>query len=188
MPNAVAPLVLVLMLGLVIARVQLLRRQGVAAMQFGKIDRTDFLIPPVAFFYFYLIFAESFGWPSPSSQRFFDSEAIGWLGVGLCAAGLAVLLWSLISFGRSFRIGIDQERPDRLITTGVFAHSRNPIYVAFAAILGGQFLIFPNWIVLTYLLAGVWLFHRQVLREESFLEGHYGAEYAAYRQRVRRYL
>jgi len=61
-------------------------------------------------------------------------------------------------------------------------------YVAFDAILGGQFLIFPNWIVLTYLLAGVWLFHRQVLREESFLEGHYGAEYAAYCQRVRRYL
>lgn len=62
------------------------------------------------------------------------------------------------------------------------------ICVAFAAILGGQFLIFPNWIVLTYLLAGVWLFHRQVLREEAFLEGHYGAAYAAYRQRVRRYL
>jgi protein-S-isoprenylcysteine O-methyltransferase Ste14 len=85
-------------------------------------------------------------------------------------------------------VGIDVDHPDKLITTGVFAFSRNPIYVAFAFILLGQFLIFSNWIVLAYLIAGVWLFHRQVLREEGFLKDHYGQEYAAYCQRVRRYL
>ena len=47
--------------------------------------------------------------------------------------------------------------------------SRNPIYVAFGMILLGQFLIFPNWLLLIYLAAGVWLFHRQVLREEEYL-------------------
>jgi len=104
------------------------------------------------------------------------------------AVGLALLLWTLVSFGRSFRVGIDQDRPDRLITTGSFAISRNPIYVAFAIILLGQFLIFPNFILLIYLVAAVWLFHRQVLREEAFLKQHYGQEYAAYCRRVRRYL
>lgn len=34
----------------------------------------------------------------------------------------------------------------------------------------------------------VGLFHRQVLREEAFLEQHYGKEYAEYRLRVPRYL
>lgn len=187
-PRIVAPITIVLLILLVVARVQLLRRQGIQAMQFGKIDKTDFLIPPFALFYFYLIFAAVLGWPSPTHQRFFELEAIDWLGAGACLAGLVVLLWSLMSFGDSFRVGIDQDRPDRLVTSGVFAHSRNPIYVAFALILTGQFLIFPNWVPLIYLVAGVWLFHRQVLREEAFLRGHYGEAYTAYCQRVRRYV
>ena len=57
---------------------------------------------------------------------------------------------------------------DQLVTTGIFAFSRNPIYIAFGLILLGQFLVFPNWILLVYLGAGTWLFHRQVLREEAF--------------------
>jgi protein-S-isoprenylcysteine O-methyltransferase Ste14 len=97
-------------------------------------------------------------------------------------------IWSLISFGRSFRVGIDTDRPDRLITSGIFAISRNPIYVAFATVLVGQFLIFPNWILLVYIGAATWLFHRQILREEEYLKKHYGAEYADYCRRVRRYL
>jgi len=98
------------------------------------------------------------------------------------------LLWSLISFRQSFRIGIDSDRPDVLIVDGVFAFSRNPIYVAFAMVLIGEFLIFANWISLIYLGAATWLFHRQVLREENFLKEHYGQAYEAYCSRVRRYL
>jgi protein-S-isoprenylcysteine O-methyltransferase Ste14 len=93
-----------------------------------------------------------------------------------------------MSFGRSFRIGIDTDQPDTLITDGIFAFSRNPIYVAFAIILIGEFLIFPNWLTLIYLGAATWLFHRQVLREEDYLRGHYGAAYEDYCHRVRRYL
>ena len=81
------------------------------------------------------------------------------------------MLASLISFGRSFRVGIDVDRPDKLVTTGIFAWSRNPIYVALFLVLAGQFLVFPNWVPLVYLFAGTWLFHRQVLREESSCGG-----------------
>ena len=183
-----AALTIVLMLGMVLTRVLMMRRKGIAAMQFGKIDRTDFLIPPFALFYFYLIFAAAFHLPTVSRQEFFHSEIISWVGVFFCLAGLLLLLWSLISFGQSFRVGIDTEYPDQLITSGVFAFTRNPIYVAFALILLGQFLIFPNWILLVYLLAGFWLFHRQVLREEDYLKGHYGKEYLEYSNHVRRYL
>ena len=176
------------MLGMVLTRVLFLRRKGIAAMQFGKIDKTDFLIPPFALFYFYLVFANAFNLPTVSTQEFFHSEMISWVGVFFCLAGLLLLLWSLISFGQSFRVGIDTEHPDELITSGVFAFSRNPIYVAFALILLGQFLIFPNWILLIYMGAGIWLFHRQVLREEDYLKQHYGKEYLAYSNQVRRYL
>ena len=188
MPKYFAVLTIVLMLGMVLTRVLLMRRRGIEAVKFGQIDKTDFLIPPFALFYFYLVFAHAFNLPSVSTQEFFHSEIIAWVGVFFCLAGLTLLLWSLVSFGQSFRVGIDTEHPDKLITAGVFAFSRNPIYVAFAFILLGQFLIFPNWILLLYLGAGVWLFHRQVLREEDYLKKHYGREYLEYCNRVRRYL
>lgn len=183
-----AALTIVLMLGMVVTRVLLMRRRGIEAMHFGKLDKTDFLIPPFALFYFYLVLAHAFHWPSVSTQEFFPSEIISWIAVFFCLAGLLLLFWSLISFGQSFRVGIDTEHPDKLITSGVFAFTRNPIYVAFAFILLGQFLIFSNWILLIYMVAGTWLFHRQVLREEEYLKKHYGEEYAEYSDRVRRYL
>ena len=101
--------------------------------------------------------------------------------------GLLLFLWSLISFKQSFRVGIDTDDPDRLITDGVFAFCRNPIYVAFAIILIGEFFIFSNWLNLIYIGAGAWLFHRQVLREEEYLNAHYGQAYREYCNRVRRY-
>jgi protein-S-isoprenylcysteine O-methyltransferase Ste14 len=188
MQRYLAALTIVLLLGAVLARVAMLRRQGIRAMNFGKQDKKDFLIPPFAFFYFYLIFADAFGWPRVSRQVLFGSGAAGWLGVAFCLAGLLFLFWSLVSFGRSFRVGIDDENPDELVTSGVFAWSRNPIYVAFWWILLGQFLVFPNWLLSVYLAAATWLFHRQVRREEAYLAHRYGAEYADYCRRVRRYL
>jgi len=97
-------------------------------------------------------------------------------------------LISLISFGKSFRIGIDPDQPDKLVTTGIFGFSRNPIYVAFGLVLTGEFLVFPNWILLVYPVTVGWLIHRQVLREEEFLRAHYGQSYSEYCQRVRRYV
>lgn len=188
MQRYLAALTLVLLVAMVVTRLLLLRRAGIGAMHFGKIDRKDFLIPPFALFYFYTVFAAAFNWPAVSKQEFFRSDVIAWLGVLLCLAGLLFMLLSLVSFGTSFRVGIDTDQPDRLVTTGVFALTRNPIYVAFGLVLLGQFLAFPNWILLVYLVAAAWLVHRQVLREEGFLKEHYGAEYTEYSRRVRRYL
>src|SRR5215831_12150058 len=188
MPKYLGALTIVPLLGMVLTRVFLLKRQGIKAMKFGNIDKTDFLIPPFALFYFYVLFAAAFHWPTVTTRQFFHSEIISWTGVLFCLAGLLLFLWSLISFRQSFRVGIDADHPDRLIRDGVFAFSRNPIYVAFAIILIGKFFIFPNWTTLIALGAAAWLLYRQVLREEEYLGRHYGQAYAQYRRRVRRYL
>lgn len=188
MPGYLGALTLVLLFGMVLTRVLLLKRAGVEAMHFGRIDKSDFLIPPFALFYGYTIVAAAFHLPGVSRQRLFHSEGLAWAGVLLCFTGLMFLLLSLVAFGRSFRVGIDTESAAALITTGVFAVSRNPIYVAFGCVLLGQFLIFPGWVPLLYLVAGARLIHRQVLREEAFLRGHYGKQYAEYCQQVRRYI
>ena len=181
-------LTIVLLVGMVWLRALLMRRKGIKAMNFGKIDKKDFLIPPFAFFYFYIVFAAAFNFPTVSRQEFFHSGVVSWVGVLLCLAGLFLLFLSLISFGNSFRVGIDPDRPDKLVTTGIFAFCRNPIYVAFGFVLFGQFLVFSNWILLAYMVAAIWLFHRQVSREEEYLRNRYGQQYSEYCNRVRRYL
>src|SRR6185312_1284537 len=102
------------------------------------------------------VLAAAFGLPKISIGELFHSRVAAWLGIAGCLAGLCLLLLSLISFGTSFRVGIDARRPDKLVTTGVFAHTRNPIYVAFALILVGQLLVLPDWILLAYTVAGFW--------------------------------
>lgn len=178
---------ILLLIILVITRVLLLRRGGIQAMRFGELDRKDFLLPPFALFLVYLVLAGAFGWPRPGGVLFHNA-VLAWLGVLLCMLGLMLFLAALLSFGKSFRVGIDEERPSALVTTGVFAHSRNPIYTAFGLILFGFFLVFPSWILAAYVLAGKWLLHRQVLREEASLQKIYGRAYEDYRKKVRRYL
>ena len=180
-------LTIVLLPAMVLIRARLMKSEGLQAIHFGRIDKKDFLIPPFALFYFYIVVAAALDFPLPSRQTFFSTVTATWSGALLCLAGLVLLFLSLLSFGRSFRIGIDQDRPDKLVTTGIFAVSRNPIYVAFALVLLGEFLLFPNWILLVYLFAAAWLFHRQILREEEFLRKRYGLEYRDYCRSVRRY-
>jgi protein-S-isoprenylcysteine O-methyltransferase Ste14 len=137
MQRYLGALTIVLLLAMALTRVFLLRRQGIVAMKLGGIDKTDFLIPPFVLLYVYAVFANAFRWPNVMTHHFFDSEIVAWIGVAFCVAGLLLFLSSLMSFGRSFRIGIDTEQPDSLITDGIFGFSRNPIYVAFAIILIG---------------------------------------------------
>jgi hypothetical protein len=114
MQGYLAALTIVLLLGMVLTRVILMRRAGTRAMHFGRIDKKDFLIPPFALFYFYTVFAAPFNLPMVNSRRFFHSEEVSWVGVFLCFGGLILFLLSLVSFGKSFRVGIDIDHPTGL--------------------------------------------------------------------------
>lgn len=187
MQGNIAVTTIVLLIIMVIIRSVQLKKLGIKAFKFGEMDKKDFIIPPFALLLFYLIFSNAFHLPQLGT-KLFKNEFVGWIGVVLCLLGLFLFLYSLISFGKSFRVGIDEDNPGSLITTGAFAISRNPIYTAFGLILLGEFLIYPNWILLLYLLVGCWLFNRQILLEEQSLMKIYGEEYKQYCKKVRRYL
>lgn len=178
---------IILLIVLVLLRIFMMRIKGIKAMRFGEIDKKDFLIPPFVLFFLYLIVAGTFSLPEPGGIPF-HNDILSWAGVALCMLGLILFLLSLISFGKSFRLGIDNKTPGQLVTTGVFSICRNPIYTSFGLILLGINLIYFNWILILYLFAGFWLFNRQVLREEVFLKKIYGDEYFEYCKKVRRYL
>jgi len=168
----------------------MLRRRGINAFVFGVTDKSDFLLMPVVAFFFYSILAAVFGLPLPDilKRLLYDSPAAGWIGITVCFASLFWFAFTLKSFGTSFRIGIDETAPDKLVTSGAFAISRNPIYTAFLSFLIGMILIYPNLAACVAFVLFAAAIHRQVLREEKFLRGHYGEEYEEYCRRVRRYL
>ena len=98
MQGYLAVLTIVLLLGTVLTRVVLMRRAGICGTHFGNLDKTDFLIPPFALFYFYTVFAAAFTLPLFSTHEFFQSEGIAWGGVVLCLVGVRLLLLSLASY------------------------------------------------------------------------------------------
>jgi len=178
------------LIALVLTRVALLRRRGIEAFLFGATHKSDAVLVPCILAVIYCVIAPGLGWPiwRPLVARFWSSPIPGWVGVVCCLAAVAGLAWTLKSFGDSFRVGIDDQHPAALVTTGAFAHSRNPIYVCFVLFILGLFLTQHNLITALLLVLFPAVVHRQVLREERFLAVHYGEEFADYRRTVRRYL
>jgi Putative protein-S-isoprenylcysteine methyltransferase len=187
MTRYIAAVTLFLLIILVFSRSVQLKKLGIKAVQFGEIDKRDFLIPPFALVFFYIVFASAFGLPKVGAELF-HNEFVGWIGAVLCVMGILLFVYALISFGKSFRVGLDEDHPGELVTAGAFSISRNPIYTAFGLILTGIFLIIPNWIILIFVFVGIWLLNRQILLEEKSLKKVYGEKYTEYCKRVRRFL
>ena len=110
------------------------------------------------------------------------------LGEAIAVSGLVIFILAFLSFGDSWRIGIDRKTAARLVTGGIFSISRNPIYVAFNLLFIGVFLMNGTWFFLIFVFLAILAVHMQTLREEKFLAQCYGEEYEQYRRRTPRYL
>lgn len=88
----------------------------------------------------------------------------------------------------SWRIGIDEKNKTALITGGLFRFSRNPIFLGVLFSNLGLFLIIPNSATLLVLVLSYFSIGVQIRQEEEFLEKQFGADYTAYRLKVRRWL
>ncbi|MFN0037053.1 MAG: methyltransferase family protein [Saprospiraceae bacterium] len=109
-------------------------------------------------------------------------------GAAVLFAALAWVSIAQIHMADSWRIGIDEKNDTALITHGLFGLSRNPIFLGMQATLAGLFLVMPNLLTLVALALGLALVQIQVRLEEEFLKKKHGAAYAAYCQKVRRWL
>ena len=120
--------------------------------------------------------------------KFIDILLIKIVGTILMLTGLLIFILALISFGKSWRVGIDKKNPGKLITNGIFSISRNPIFL----FLDLYFLsTFFNYSTIFFLLTSITFIigiHFQILEEEKFLLANYGKEYKNYTEKVRRYL
>ena len=110
--------------------------------------------------------------------------------------GLIGLIVSLIFFYSGFNLFKSyKEDPNpasdtnRLIKTGIFAYTRNPIYLAFVLFNFSMFLVFEN---VMYLLSSlglfIWINNYVIKAEEDYLKNKFGDEFVRYCGAVKRWL
>jgi protein-S-isoprenylcysteine O-methyltransferase Ste14 len=110
------------------------------------------------------------------------------LGVGLILAGFAFVVAVHFFMGRDWRSGTRDAEPTRLVTSGPFALSRNPMMLGVMAAQLGLFLALPSLFTLICLAIGLWAVVAQVAVEERLLRRKHGAAYDAYVARTPRWL
>ncbi|WP_326687034.1 MULTISPECIES: isoprenylcysteine carboxylmethyltransferase family protein [unclassified Streptomyces] len=118
-----------------------------------------------------------------------DAPALHWSGLAITLAGLAGTVAAQTNMGTSWRVGVDPGERTALVTDGLFAHVRNPVFTAMATASLGLTLIVPNWVSLTALAALVIAIQLQVrVVEEPYLTAVHDPDYAGYTTRTGRFL
>jgi protein-S-isoprenylcysteine O-methyltransferase Ste14 len=188
--NFIPILELPILIIMVLIRFAILSRHGIKAIVFGVTDKTGFIMLPVVLCFFYAILSIFFNLPFPDvlTKLFIKVDVLTIIAITICTVSLIWFGITLKTFGKSFRVGIDESTNNKLITNGTFSISRNPIYITFIAFFIGIFVAYPNIVTSIFLVLLVMAVHRQILREEKFLKSHYGEEYDEYCSKVRRYI
>ena len=78
---------------------------------------------------------------------------------------------------------------NKIIKTGIFAYTRNPIYLSFVIFHFSMFFIFEN--VMYFLSAiglAIWLHNYVIKEEENFLYEQFSDEYENYKRTVKRWI
>ena len=113
---------------------------------------------------------------------------ISYVGIGLVFISLMIVVAAQTQMANSWRIGIDFDNKTKLVTDGIFGHSRNPIFLGIQIALLGLFLLTPNVLMLLVFVIGVFCIQIQVRLEEAFLSAQHSNEYLTYKNKVRRWL
>jgi len=110
--------------------------------------------------------------------------------------GLPLLAWGYLQYrlvGR-YRTAIGgggpgpDIPPQRLVTSGPYRYTRNPMYLGHLIFMAGLALTFRSWLGVALLLFHVAWFHCRVLGDEARLKTIFGSEYADYARRVKRWV
>lgn len=140
--------------------------------------------PPILTMALALVMGLATGWPELAPLRWTLASVV-FMAAG--AFGIPAL--------RAFRKAgttIDPVRIDRvasLVTTGVYGRTRNPMYLSLVLLLSAWALVLGGlWVWAGPVALVLWLDRLQIRPEEAAMAARFGADYGAYRARVRRWL
>ena len=120
----------------------------------------------------------------PLVLRLGVSAALAVVGIYFDVAGLTAF--------RRAKTTLNPMKPDRasaVVRSGVFRITRNPMYLGLVFVLLGWAVYLESpWSLLGPMAFVAYIGRFQIMPEEKALEGHFGADYTAYKSGVRRWL
>jgi protein-S-isoprenylcysteine O-methyltransferase Ste14 len=120
----------------------------------------------------------------------FDVPAHNWLAIVLVSVGFVTGISGVVTF-RIAKTTVDPTKPraSSLVTWGVYAISRNPMYLGGLIMLLGWAVFWSNALAFLFLPVYVLYIDRfQIAPEERVLTSLFGEAYVAYQARARRWL
>ena len=129
----------------------------------------------------------AFGFPKVLARPFMPELA--WLGLVVAAASLVMFHLTHEALGRNWSVSLQMRENHKLITHGVYARIRHPMYPAFWLWGLAQALLLPNWLAgFSGLIGFGTLYFLRVGPEEEMMVERFGQEYRDYMARTGRVL
>lgn len=116
-----------------------------------------------------------------------ETSFLKYTGYVFIFIALVIGLMALYEMRNSWRVGIRHDQKTELVTTGIYALSRNPYFLSYDILFIGIFLIYPSLTLLVLITALMIVFHQMIKEEELYLEKMQGDPYRIYREKVPRY-
>ncbi len=116
------------------------------------------------------------------------SGVSAWASLALLAAGAVIAAAAMKRLGDDLVFGLPGKDVGHLQTGGIYAISRNPLYLGFIMIIVASWIRVPHPLNLAAGAIAITLHHMIVVREEGFLAAARGVEFADYMKKVGRYL
>ena len=152
-------------------------------------SRFDTRVPPPAVFAAVGLAMWFVAYFTPALSFHFAASAGTALALG--ALGLAVTLTGVAQF-RLARTTVNPLRPAKatwVVTRGIYAYTRNPMYLGMLLVLTGWQVYLGNLFSLEFLLVfPYFITQHQIKPEEQALSAKFGEPYQAYMGKVRRWL
>lgn len=125
--------------------------------------------------------------PIPIIQA--PSNAMRMGGTLIIALAIALDIWTMLTFKKQKTTVLPHKAASNLATSGPFAISRNPIYLANVMIVFGLALRWNNmWLILMAAVCGYLILNLAIKREEAHLAAKFPEEWAHYSGIVRRWI
>jgi len=126
--------------------------------------------------------------PLIGTRYFWSIPILEWLGVLIAVAAFGATLVCWKRMGKSWRMGIDPGEKTQLVFTGPYAYVRHPIYALSSLLMLASMLAVPTSAMLIIGVIHLIFLQWEARREERYLVGAHGDDYAQYLRRVGRFV
>jgi len=136
-----------------------------------------------------VVAAIALGYVAPMPWPGVDDAPAHFIGLGIGAAGVALMVWAILTLRAHNTTVLPDAGATNLVTTGPYRRFRNPIYLADAMIILGVAELTKNiWLVgaaAAFAALVTWL---AIIPEEQHLARRFGQAYLDYKAKSRRWL